>query len=184
MYPDMSRRLLESGDVKLSYDVDAAGMLGNVIVVTSSGSNRLDRAAVACVSTQWRNAPARRDGVAVAAPGHQAIVRFNAPPPIRAAQFRERGAAYADLGDYGHAMADLDYAIQLDSKDAWAFYWRGLVEQATGRLARAETDYDAAIALHPDFAKAADARDLAASQLAAPAGPPLTQAPPVADHGR
>jgi TonB family protein len=171
MYPSMSRRLLESGDVKLSYDVDAAGTVGNVVLVTPSGSNRLDRAAVACVSSQWRNAPARQDGAPVASSGHQAIVIFHAPPPIQAGQYTVRGSAYADLGDYEHAMADLDYAVQLDPKEAWSFYNRGLVELAMGRLARAKADLETALTLRPDFPNAADARDFVASELGADAKP-------------
>ena len=76
-YPDLSRRLNESGDVLVHYDVGVDGAISNVGVAKSSGSDRLDQAAVSCVSTRWRNTPAMNGSTAVASPGHQAIVRFS-----------------------------------------------------------------------------------------------------------
>ncbi|HEY0301321.1 MAG TPA: energy transducer TonB, partial [Rhizomicrobium sp.] len=73
-YPDISRMLSESGDVQVGYDVAADGAISNVKVVRSSGFERLDRAAVQCVSRNWRNTPARRNGVPVASPDHPAII--------------------------------------------------------------------------------------------------------------
>jgi len=75
-YPDLSKRLSESGDVLVHYDVGIDGSITNVGVAKSSGSDRLDRAAVTCVSTRWRNSPAMNGETAVASPGHEAIVRF------------------------------------------------------------------------------------------------------------
>jgi protein TonB len=76
-YPDLSKRMNESGDVLVHYDVGIDGAISNVGVAKSSGSDRLDQAAVTCVSTRWRNSPAMNaDNTPVASPGHQAIVRF------------------------------------------------------------------------------------------------------------
>jgi len=50
--------------------------IDNVTVTHSSGSDRLDRAAVDCVSKSWRNTPARLRGVAVPSPGHVANIQF------------------------------------------------------------------------------------------------------------
>jgi len=46
-------------------------------VPKSSGSDRLDQAAVSCVSSRWRNTPAMNGDTPVASPNHQAIVRFS-----------------------------------------------------------------------------------------------------------
>ena len=75
-YPDLSRRLNESGDVLVRYDVEADGTLSNIKVEHSSGFERLDRAALQCVTQRWRNTPARLGGIAVGSPYHQAIIRF------------------------------------------------------------------------------------------------------------
>lgn len=87
-YPELSRRINESGDVLVRYDVLADGSIANVTLLKSSGSERLDRAALRCVTERWRNTPASRGGIAVASPGHEALIRFtlkgNALPPIDA----------------------------------------------------------------------------------------------------
>ncbi|MBL6937121.1 MAG: TonB family protein [Alphaproteobacteria bacterium] len=76
-YPSESRATGESGDVLVGYDIAANGVIMNVRVVRTSGSDRLDQAAVVCVGTRWRNWPAMQGGKPVASPGHQAIVRFS-----------------------------------------------------------------------------------------------------------
>jgi protein TonB len=76
-YPDLSRRLNESGDVLVGYDVGSDGAITNVHIAKSSGSDRLDQAAVSCVSSKWRNTPAMQGDTPVASPGHQAIVRYS-----------------------------------------------------------------------------------------------------------
>ncbi|HUP29912.1 MAG TPA: TonB family protein, partial [Usitatibacter sp.] len=60
-YPSMSRRLHEQGRVMLRVRVAASGDPREVRVESSSGSERLDRAAVEAVR-HWRFAPARRGG--------------------------------------------------------------------------------------------------------------------------
>ena len=76
-FPDLSRRLNESGDVLIGYDVGVDGAISNVHIAKSSGSERLDNAAVSCVSSKWRNTPAMQGDTPVASPGHQAIIRFS-----------------------------------------------------------------------------------------------------------
>lgn len=65
-YPTLSRRMKEQGRVILRVLVSAAGEAENVEVRTSSGSERLDRAAIEAVR-RWRFAPARRGAETVAA---------------------------------------------------------------------------------------------------------------------
>ena len=63
-YPPLARRLGETGKVVLRVELDETGRVSAAQVLTSSGSNRLDAAALAAVRT-WRCQPAQRDGQAV-----------------------------------------------------------------------------------------------------------------------
>lgn len=63
-YPRMSRRLGETGKTVLRVELDETGQVGAAQVITSSGFERLDAAALAAVKT-WRCRPAQRDGAAV-----------------------------------------------------------------------------------------------------------------------
>ncbi|MBI2732164.1 MAG: energy transducer TonB [Aquabacterium sp.] len=65
-YPPISRREREQGKVLLRVYVDASGAAGKVELGTSSGHERLDKAALAAVS-RWRFVPARHGAEAVAA---------------------------------------------------------------------------------------------------------------------
>ncbi len=65
-YPPLSRKSNEQGKVVLQVAVDASGAARQVDVRSSSGFDRLDRAAVAAVS-RWRFVPARQGSEAVAA---------------------------------------------------------------------------------------------------------------------
>ncbi|MEJ0028495.1 MAG: energy transducer TonB [Rhizomicrobium sp.] len=75
-YPPLAAKLNETGNVLIHYDVGADGSISNVGIVKSSGSDRLDQAAVNCVSSKWRNTPAMQGDTPVATPGHQAIIQF------------------------------------------------------------------------------------------------------------
>lgn len=65
-YPRLSRRLREEGEVELRVRVSPAGQPVTVELTRSSGSERLDAAALRAVR-QWRFAPARQGGQAVEA---------------------------------------------------------------------------------------------------------------------
>lgn len=65
-YPPLSRRLGETGKVVLRVELDETGRVSGARVLTSSGSGRLDAAALAAVRT-WRCLPAQRGGQAVPA---------------------------------------------------------------------------------------------------------------------
>lgn len=67
VYPALSRRLGEQGQVMLRVLVRANGTPAEVAINYSSGSSRLDRAALDAVR-RWRFIPARRGGTPVAAP--------------------------------------------------------------------------------------------------------------------
>jgi len=74
-YPALSQKLNEQGDVLVSYDIGVDGTISNVQIAKSSGSERLDNAAVSCVSTKFRNTPAMQGSTPVASHS-QTIVRF------------------------------------------------------------------------------------------------------------
>src|SRR4030095_4883934 len=65
-YPSVSRRQHEEGRVMLRVRVGADGRAESVDIATSSGYDRLDRAAQDAVR-RWRFVPARRGAEAVAA---------------------------------------------------------------------------------------------------------------------
>lgn len=65
-YPPISRRNREAGRVLLHVLVEASGLPAKVEVRTSSGFERLDKAAIAAVS-RWKFVPARQGSDAVAA---------------------------------------------------------------------------------------------------------------------
>lgn len=64
-YPPLSRRLNETGVVKVRLKISVAGQVQAVELVASSGYPRLDEAALAAVR-RWRFAPPSRDGVPMA----------------------------------------------------------------------------------------------------------------------
>jgi TonB family protein len=68
---------LASGVVRIGYDIGADGGVSSARILTSSGSAALDQAALACVIDGWWNAPAMKNGVPVASPGHEAIISFS-----------------------------------------------------------------------------------------------------------
>lgn len=71
-YPAVSRRMGEQGRAMLRVELDARGQVTAAHIVTSSGSERLDNAALAAVR-RWRCQAARRDGSAVPAVALQAF---------------------------------------------------------------------------------------------------------------
>lgn len=63
-YPLDSRRRHEQGTVVLALLLDLDGKVADISISKSSGSDRLDRAALSAVR-RWRWSPTRRDGAAV-----------------------------------------------------------------------------------------------------------------------
>lgn len=68
VYPVAARRAREQGTVKLLVLVGPDGRVSDVMVSSSSGSKRLDEAALSAVK-RWRWSPTKRDGAAVAVRG-------------------------------------------------------------------------------------------------------------------
>lgn len=67
-YPEVSIRLNEVGTTLLSFKVMPDGSVSGASVSKSSGSDRLDAAAIECVQRSWRYTPAKQDGQAVETP--------------------------------------------------------------------------------------------------------------------
>jgi protein TonB len=61
-YPALSQRLGEQGTTRLKCTIGTDGKATEVSVANSSGSTRLDTAAVAFVKDNWKWEPATRDG--------------------------------------------------------------------------------------------------------------------------
>jgi len=64
-YPELARRLAEQGTVTIRIAITAGGAINDVAVLHSSGSARLDTAAVNWVKAHWKYRAASRRGVAV-----------------------------------------------------------------------------------------------------------------------
>lgn len=74
-YPPIAARLSEQGSVRLSLAIDERGTVVGAAIVTSSGYDALDAAAIAWVKSHWRYEPATRNGTAVSSTT-EAIVTF------------------------------------------------------------------------------------------------------------
>lgn len=72
-YPAISQRQQEVGTTTLTFHITTAGTVKDVAVVRSSGYDRLDQAAMACVAP-WRYKPAVRNGRNVEVPWKVQIV--------------------------------------------------------------------------------------------------------------
>lgn len=77
IYPPEAAHLLQSGETEITFDVSADGALQNVRISKTSGHDDMDAAALACVSTHWRYAPAVVDDVPVASPGRKGRIGFS-----------------------------------------------------------------------------------------------------------
>jgi protein TonB len=72
-YPALSLRLGETGTTTLSFHITTDGSVRDIGVTNSSGSQRLDEAAVRCAST-WHYRPAIQLGVPVEVPWQAKVV--------------------------------------------------------------------------------------------------------------
>lgn len=68
--------------------------------------------------------------------------------------YLSRAAAYQSQGDFGHALLDLDRALELDPGSTGAFIFRASLHRALGELQSAIADYSAALAIKPGLFQA------------------------------
>lgn len=71
-YPVLAKRQREQGEVRLRVELDEAGRIDQVTIVSSSGSARLDEAALSAIQS-WRCRPAERGGRPVRAVALQSL---------------------------------------------------------------------------------------------------------------
>lgn len=72
-YPDLSRRLNEESAVHLAFEIGFDGAVENLVVDRTSGSERLDNAALGCV-TRYRYAPPTRAGSPIRIDWHATVI--------------------------------------------------------------------------------------------------------------
>ncbi len=77
---------------------------------------------------------------------HSAIAHDPGDP----ANYRGRGILYAEMGELGHALADLSIAIRLDPSDADSVYRRAMVCLRIGDREGARSDLAVLLRLDPD----------------------------------
>lgn len=73
VYPPMSQKLGEEGTTTLSFHIMTDGSVTNATVAKSSGSERLDSAAISCAE-RWHYTPAKQDGQPVESPWQANVV--------------------------------------------------------------------------------------------------------------
>lgn len=69
---------------------------------------------------------------------------------LRSAAFANRGMTHLNMGDADKAVSDLNKAIELDPKDAFAYAARGLAHLRQDRVEAARADGERAMRLNPD----------------------------------
>jgi len=170
-YPADVRKLGIEGDVFVQIIIGTDGAVHNAQVVTSSGYDVLDQAAVAAVLT-WRYVPASRDGVPFAE-RRNVQVRF---------VLSEYGSLFGS-GDptadtcHGHYVQQsaerlaaceklLASGTLSDGDREQALRNRGGAKFGLGRYEDAIADLDAALAMKPDDEMAIESRGMADYHLA------------------
>lgn len=157
-YPYLSTLLREPGDVLIHYDVSASGAISSVGIDKTSGIARLDQAAAICVTHHWRNTPAMQNGVAMASPGHRALIHFVAPPMPPGSDTRAR--TLASIGQYDEAIAEYDRVLGSNPEDVKVLFRRGLTYYAMKNYPAAIKDFDQAVRASPDMEDAIAGREL------------------------
>ena len=61
--------------------------------------------------------------------------------------YYNRGATYANIGQYERAIEDIDEAIRIDSQNPYFYQMRGQFNQALGRDSAGARDFQKAIGL-------------------------------------
>ena len=88
-------------------------------------------------------------------------IALHPAPALSSLAHNNRGSAFNGIGDYDHAIEDFDQAITLDSKNADAFFNRGIACYYKKDIDRAIEDYSQAIRLNPNYVFAYGNRGIA-----------------------
>jgi lipoprotein NlpI len=102
----------------------------------------------------------------------RALAAPNLTVEQRSVSLGRRIEARVALGRYADAVQDATTAVELDPRNAIAYYWRGMARLHSGSADTALRDFSQAILIRPDFADAYVQRGLAA-QAAGSTGRPL-----------
>lgn len=154
-YPDAARKLMQEGDVVVTFTITTDGTVIDPKVARSSGFALLDQAALAAVVT-WRYMAAVRDGKIVAVP-HSAVLRFGLYGPDSI--FGVANPLADDCSGYSkkppavrvQACNDVLAMKELTPGDKIvALRQRGVAELILHKHADALTDLNAALELDPD----------------------------------
>lgn len=86
---------------------------------------------------------------------YKTALSLPAPDTLRPQEFTARlhsnlGILYETLGDHASALASFDQAIQLDPRNAPAYYNRGKLHEWSGNYTQAVADYRSVLQLVPD----------------------------------
>ncbi len=74
--------------------------------------------------------------------------------------YNNRSVAYHKLGDYPHALDDIDSAIELSPDDQEAYHWRGVLLGESGNLSEAIANFNRTLKLNPRHARAYQSRGI------------------------
>ena len=77
------------------------------------------------------------------------------------AAFYNRALAYADKGEYDHALTDFDVVMRFNARNALALYARGMTLLKKGDAEAGKADIAAAKAINPNIAEQFDYSELA-----------------------
>ncbi|MGA7710664.1 MAG: energy transducer TonB [Rhizomicrobium sp.] len=73
-YPPISKRLGEQGTTVVAFHIGVDGIPKDITIAGSSGSERLDNAAISCVAANWHYSPAIEEGHPVEVPWKAQVV--------------------------------------------------------------------------------------------------------------
>lgn len=132
----------------------------------TSGRRRLDLQ-VRRVGADWRVVDARYDGNF----GANELAMADVDPNLQASGAFDAGHALFQRGRPAESIAQLDRALDLDSLNVEAWFWRAKAYQMLGEPAAAVSDLNRVLELHPGHQGARQSLDVLAERVAAPAGP-------------
>jgi TonB family protein len=94
-----------------------------------------------------------------------AYTKALATQPHNAQLYRNRGAAYANLGSYQEAIEDFTQALAHDPRDAVVYNQRGIAHYQLGKAQQALDDFQQAIARQPKLTEAYNNRGIVTRAL-------------------
>jgi tetratricopeptide (TPR) repeat protein/predicted aspartyl protease len=128
----------------------AAAPTGTATAPTGSSAAAQTGMAATAAATPTGMATAPAGAAATASTSEAAPAATSPDDPKDAAGFSRRGVAFAARRDFGHAIADLTRACELDPNEPSYFYERGQARLHNAQPLLAAADFDQALKLKPD----------------------------------